>query len=109
MYVLRKALQLHAKNCSLKLIKTRANTAGNFGRTGLFDDTVDGYFARHRVKPGITGWAQINGWRGEIDREEKIQKRVEFDFYYSKNWSVLFDLYILCRTPLALLKTENAY
>ena len=75
----------------------------------LFDDTVDGYFARHRVKPGITGWAQINGWRGEIDREEKIQKRVEFDFYYIENWSVLFDLYILCRTPLALLKTENAY
>jgi len=76
----------------------------------LFDEAVDGYFARHRVKPGITGWAQINGWRGEIDNEEKIQKRVEFDLYYIENWSVLFDLYILLRTPLALMtKNENAY
>jgi lipopolysaccharide/colanic/teichoic acid biosynthesis glycosyltransferase len=78
-------------------------------RFRLFDETVDGYFARHRVKPGITGWAQINGWRGEIDNETKIQRRVEFDLYYIENWSTLFDLYILCRTPLALLKTENAY
>ena len=75
----------------------------------LFDEAVDGYFARHRVKPGITGWAQINGWRGEVDSEQKIQKRVEFDLYYIENWSVLFDLYILLKTPLALMKTEHAY
>ena len=76
----------------------------------LFDEAVDGYFARHRVKPGITGWAQINGWRGEIDNEEKIQKRVEFDLYYIENWSALFDTYILLKTPLALMtKSENAY
>ena len=75
-----------------------------------YEEAVDGYFARHRVKPGITGWAQINGWRGEIDNEEKIQKRVEFDLYYIENWSVLFDLYILLKTPLSLLtKSENAY
>ncbi|MCP4615257.1 MAG: undecaprenyl-phosphate glucose phosphotransferase [Bradyrhizobium sp.] len=75
-----------------------------------YEEAVDGYFARHRVKPGITGWAQINGWRGEIDNEEKIQKRVEFDLYYIENWSALFDLYILLKTPLALLtKNENAY
>ena len=75
-----------------------------------YEEAVDGYFARHRVKPGITGWAQINGWRGEIDNEEKIQKRVEFDLYYIENWSVLFDLYILMKTPLSLLtKSENAY
>ena len=47
------------------------------------------------VKPGITGWAQINGWRGETDTDEKIQRRVEHDLYYIENWSVLFDLYIL--------------
>jgi lipopolysaccharide/colanic/teichoic acid biosynthesis glycosyltransferase len=65
---------------------------------------------RPHVKPGITGWAQINGWRGEIDNEEKIQKRVEFDLYYIENWSVLFDLVILLKTPLSLLtKNENAY
>src|SRR5581483_1565238 len=69
----------------------------------------DGYFARHRVKPGITGWAQINGWRGETDTHEKIQKRVEHDLAYIENWSLLLDLYILARTPFALLKTENAY
>ncbi len=75
----------------------------------LYDEVVDGYFARHRVKPGITGWAQINGWRGETDTAEKIQQRVEHDLYYIENWSVLFDLYILRATPFALLKTENAY
>jgi Undecaprenyl-phosphate glucose phosphotransferase len=75
----------------------------------LYDEAVDGYFARHRVKPGITGWAQINGWRGETDNDEKIQRRVEHDLYYIENWSVLFDLYILAITPFSLLKTENAY
>ncbi len=81
-----------------------ANTANK-----LWEEVVDGYFARHRVKPGITGWAQINGWRGEVNTPEKLQHRVEHDLYYIENWSLLFDLYILLRTPFALLKTENAY
>jgi Undecaprenyl-phosphate glucose phosphotransferase len=75
----------------------------------LWEEVVDGYFARHRVRPGLTGWAQINGWRGELDTPEKLQHRVEHDLYYIENWSLLFDLYILLRTPFALLKTENAY
>ena len=75
----------------------------------LWEDVVDGYFARHRVKPGLTGWAQINGWRGELDTPEKLQSRVEHDLYYIENWSLMFDLYILLRTPFALMKTENAY
>lgn len=75
-----------------------------------YHDVVDGYFARHRVKPGITGWAQINGWRGETDTEEKIKKRVEFDLYYIENWSIFLDLYIIMRTPFSLLfSNENAY
>jgi Undecaprenyl-phosphate glucose phosphotransferase len=94
---------------NLSLIGPRPHAVQGKLQTRLFDEAVDGYFARHRVKPGITGWAQINGWRGEIDNEEKIQKRVEFDLYYIENWSVLFDLYILLKTPLALLKSENAY
>lgn len=94
---------------NLSLVGPRPHAVQGKLQNRLFDETVDGYFARHRVKPGITGWAQINGWRGEIDNEEKIQKRVEFDLYYIENWSVLFDLYILAKTPLALLKTENAY
>ncbi|MDE2603670.1 MAG: undecaprenyl-phosphate glucose phosphotransferase [Bradyrhizobium sp.] len=95
---------------NLSLVGPRPHAVQGKVRTRLFDEAVDGYFARHRVKPGITGWAQINGWRGEIDNEEKIQKRVEFDLYYIENWSVLFDLYILFKTPLALIaNNENAY
>lgn len=95
---------------NLSLIGPRPHAVQGKLQSRLFDEAVDGYFARHRVKPGITGWAQINGWRGEVDSEEKIQKRVEFDLYYIENWSVLFDLYILLRTPLALMtKNENAY
>ena len=74
-----------------------------------YDDVVDGYFARHKVKPGITGWAQINGWRGETDTPVKIQKRVEHDLAYIENWSIFFDMYILAITPWALTRTENAY
>jgi Undecaprenyl-phosphate glucose phosphotransferase len=95
---------------NLSLVGPRPHAVQGKLQSRLFDEAVDGYFARHRVKPGITGWAQINGWRGEIDNEEKIQKRVEFDLYYIENWSVLFDVYILMRTPLALMtKSENAY
>ncbi|KIZ37863.1 MULTISPECIES: undecaprenyl-phosphate glucose phosphotransferase [Rhodopseudomonas] len=94
---------------NLSLVGPRPHAVQGKLQSQLFDEAVDGYFARHRVKPGITGWAQINGWRGEIDNEEKIQKRVEFDLYYIENWSVLFDLFILLKTPLALLKGENAY
>jgi exopolysaccharide biosynthesis polyprenyl glycosylphosphotransferase len=75
----------------------------------LWEEVVDSYFARHRVRPGLTGWAQINGWRGELDTPEKLQNRVEHDLYYIENWSLLFDLYILARTPFALLRSENAY
>ncbi|WP_022721267.1 undecaprenyl-phosphate glucose phosphotransferase [Rhodopseudomonas sp. B29] len=94
---------------NLSLVGPRPHAVQGKLQSRLFDEAVDGYFARHRVKPGITGWAQINGWRGEIDNEEKIQKRVEFDLYYIENWSVLFDVYILLKTPWALLKGENAY
>jgi Undecaprenyl-phosphate glucose phosphotransferase len=95
---------------NLSLVGPRPHAVLGKLQTRLFDEAVDGYFARHRVKPGITGWAQINGWRGEIDNEEKIQKRVEFDLYYIENWSALFDLYILLKTPLALMtRNENAY
>jgi Undecaprenyl-phosphate glucose phosphotransferase len=95
---------------NLSLVGPRPHAVQGKLQSQLFDEAVDGYFARHRVKPGITGWAQINGWRGEVDSEEKIQKRVEFDLYYIENWSVLFDLYILLKTPLALMtENENAY
>ncbi|NDW05472.1 undecaprenyl-phosphate glucose phosphotransferase [Jiella pacifica] len=78
-------------------------------RDETFTEIVDGYFGRHKVKPGITGWAQIHGWRGEIDEPEKLVKRFEYDLYYIENWSLLLDLYILAMTPLSLLRTKAAY
>ena len=93
----------------LSLVGPRPHALHAKAENRLYDQVVDGYFARHKVKPGITGWAQINGWRGETDTSEKIQRRVEHDLYYIENWSVFFDLQILAATPLALLKSENAY
>jgi Undecaprenyl-phosphate glucose phosphotransferase len=94
---------------NLSLVGPRPHAMHARAAEHLYDEVVDGYFARHRVKPGLTGWAQINGWRGETDTPEKIQKRVECDLYYIENWSILLDMYILALTPIALLKTENAY
>jgi Undecaprenyl-phosphate glucose phosphotransferase len=94
---------------NLSLVGPRPHAVNAKAEARRYDEAVDGYFARHRVKPGLTGWAQINGWRGETDTHEKIQNRVEHDLYYIENWSVLFDLFILLRTPFALLNTESAY
>jgi len=94
---------------SLSLVGPRPHAVNAHTDNKTWDDVVDGYFARHKVKPGVTGWAQINGWRGEVDTPEKIQRRVECDVYYIENWSILFDLKILFLTPLKLLNTENAY
>ena len=74
-----------------------------------FGRRIRGYFARHKVKPGITGWAQVNGLRGETEALDKMQARVEHDVYYSENWSLLFDLRILFATVLVVLFQRNAY
>jgi lipopolysaccharide/colanic/teichoic acid biosynthesis glycosyltransferase len=94
---------------SLSLVGPRPHAMQAKAHNRLYDEVVDGYFARHRVKPGITGWAQINGWRGETDTEDKIQRRVEHDLYYIENWSVLLDLQILFMTPFRLANSEQAY
>ncbi len=70
---------------------------------------IRGYFARHRVKPGITGWAQVNGLRGETDTLEKMGARVRYDTYYAENWSLLFDLQILVKTVFVGFLNQNAY
>ena len=70
---------------------------------------IDTYLARHRVKPGITGWAQVNGWRGETAALEKMEGRVRHDLYYIENWSLGFDLQILGRTLLVGFIHRNAY
>ncbi len=94
---------------NLSLVGPRPHAVQAKAADRLYEQVVDGYFARHRVKPGITGWAQVNGWRGETDTQEKLEKRVEHDLHYIENWSVIFDLYILALTPFRLLSTENAY
>jgi Undecaprenyl-phosphate glucose phosphotransferase len=96
-------------NGTLSLVGPRPHAREAKARDRLYAEVVDGYFARHRVKPGITGWAQINGWRGETDTEEKLAHRVDHDLYYIENWSLMLDLFILAATPFALLKSDNAY
>jgi Undecaprenyl-phosphate glucose phosphotransferase len=74
----------------------------------LYHEAVHNYAVRHKVKPGITGWAQVNGWRGETDTIEKAVKRIEYDLYYINNWSIWLDMKILLMTPFALFG-RNAY
>jgi Undecaprenyl-phosphate glucose phosphotransferase len=70
---------------------------------------IDGYLGRHRVKPGITGWAQVNGLRGETETPEKMRMRVQYDLFYIDNWSLLFDLKILVMTSFLGFVHRNAY
>lgn len=94
----------------LSLVGPRPHALGAKAANALYHEAVDGYFARHKVKPGITGWAQINGWRGETDTLEKLQQRVEHDLHYIEHWSIFLDIYILMMTPIALMAdNENAY
>ena len=74
-----------------------------------YSQLIRGYFARHRVKPGITGWAQVNGLRGETKTVELMEARVKYDIYYVENWSLLFDLKILLMTVVTALRGRNAY
>nr|WP_281379106.1 undecaprenyl-phosphate glucose phosphotransferase [Chthonobacter rhizosphaerae] len=93
----------------LSLVGPRPHAVNAHTHDQLWEEVVDGYFARHRVKPGVTGWAQVNGLRGEIDAPEKIRARVDYDLHYIENWSVLFDLYILALTPIRIFNQDNAY
>jgi len=74
-----------------------------------YKKTIYAYMQRHRVKPGITGWAQINGWRGETDTLFKMEKRVEYDLYYINNWSLGFDCKIILLTIFRGFVHHNAY
>ena len=94
---------------SMSLVGPRPHAASTRAGGRLFSDVVLSYAARHKVKPGITGWAQVCGWRGETDTEDKLVKRFEHDLYYIENWSVLFDLYIMLRTLVVLVAPRNAF
>jgi putative colanic acid biosynthesis UDP-glucose lipid carrier transferase len=70
---------------------------------------IEGYMIRHKVKPGITGWAQVNGFRGETETVEKMKKRIEYDLDYLNHWSLSLDLWIIFKTALVVLKDSKAY
>jgi putative colanic acid biosynthesis UDP-glucose lipid carrier transferase len=74
-----------------------------------FRTQIEGYMLRHKVKPGITGLAQVNGWRGETDSPQRMQKRIEFDHRYIREWSLWMDIKILLQTVLVVLLRKNAY
>ncbi|HKJ18062.1 MAG TPA: sugar transferase, partial [Xanthomonadales bacterium] len=74
----------------------------------LYKSKIPRYMLRHKVKPGITGWAQVNGFRGLTDTSEKMALRIEHDLWYIQNWSLWLDLKILLLTPFALFQ-DTAY
>ncbi len=75
----------------------------------LYRKLIKGYMLRHKVKPGITGWAQVNGYRGETEALEKMAGRIEYDLDYLRNWSLRLDLYIVARTVWVVFMEKNAY
>lgn len=94
---------------TMSVVGPRPHAEGTRAGTVLFEDAVHEYAARHRVKPGLTGWAQVNGWRGETDTLEKIQRRVDHDLYYIEHWSLLFDIKIVLMTILTIMRGRNAW
>ena len=93
----------------MSLVGPRPHAASTRAGGRLFADVAQSYAARHKVKPGITGWAQVCGWRGETDTEDKLHRRIEHDLYYIENWSIWLDLYILVRTVGAVILPRNAF
>jgi len=75
----------------------------------MYRKLIKGYMQRHKVKPGITGWAQVNGLRGETETVEKMKARIEYDLDYLRNWSLRLDLFIIAKTVAVVLKGDNAY
>jgi putative colanic acid biosynthesis UDP-glucose lipid carrier transferase len=75
----------------------------------LYRKLITGYMQRHKVRPGLTGWAQVNGQRGETDSVAKMQARIDYDLHYLRNWSLRLDLYIIVRTAWIVLRGDNAH
>lgn len=97
---------LNVLDGSMSLVGPRPHAVAHDNR---FDKLVRNYGFRQRVKPGLTGWAQINGYRGETPTTDLIQRRVEYDLWYIENWSLKLDLTILLQTPFEILRGTNAY
>jgi Undecaprenyl-phosphate glucose phosphotransferase len=93
----------------MSLVGPRAHAVVMKAAGMLYHEAVDEYFRRHRVKPGLTGWAQIHGLRGETDTIEKAKRRVEYDLWYIDHWSLWLDLRIMLATVRVFFTRENAY
>jgi polysaccharide biosynthesis protein PslA len=93
----------------MSLVGPRPHAPGSCAGGKPFEQVTPHYPARHRVKPGLTGLAQIRGWRGETDTEEKLLRRVESDLEYIATWSLWLDLVILARTATPVFAMRNAY
>ncbi len=75
----------------------------------LYRKLIKGYMVRHKVRPGITGWAQVNGYRGETETLDKMKGRIELDLNYLRNWSLRLDLHIIAKTVVVMFKRDNAW
>ena len=93
----------------MSFIGPRPHAPGTRAGGKLFEEVTDRYAARHRVKPGLTGLAQVRGYRGQTETEEKLILRVESDLEYIEKWSLWLDLVILVRTLLAVARMRNAH
>ena len=96
-------------NGTMSLVGPRPHAPNTKAADKLFADVVQQYAVRHRVKPGITGWAQVNGWRGETATVDQIEQRVACDLFYIENWSVRFDLKIMAMTVLREVRSRHAF
>jgi Undecaprenyl-phosphate glucose phosphotransferase len=100
---------LNVINGEMSIVGPRPHATQAKAGNQLYEVAVGTYMARHRVKPGLTGWAQVSGWRGETQTTDQIEKRTEHDLYYIEHWSIGFDLWIILKTALAIFRRENAY
>ncbi|TLU74123.1 undecaprenyl-phosphate glucose phosphotransferase [Lichenicoccus roseus] len=96
-------------NGTMSLVGPRPHAPNTKAADRLFTEVVQQYALRHRVKPGITGWAQVNGWRGETKTIDQIEQRVACDLFYIENWSVRFDIEIMIRTLLGEVRSKTAF
>jgi Undecaprenyl-phosphate glucose phosphotransferase len=94
---------------TMSLVGPRPHAPNTKAADRLFTEVVQQYAVRHRVKPGITGWAQVNGWRGETATVDQIEQRVACDLFYIEHWSVRFDLKIMLMTLLREITSRNAF
>jgi lipopolysaccharide/colanic/teichoic acid biosynthesis glycosyltransferase len=93
----------------MSIVGPRPHPIGMRTANRLCEDIVEEYAHRHRVRPGITGLAQVQGFRGATQTAAQLQRRIELDLHYIDNWSIMFDLKIILLTVLAVLRRENAF